>query len=184
MPGDLEAGAVGDAGACERPVGEDVGVVGVEGAVRGDLQRAVVGGEGPEVFARAGKAQQEAVVALGDQVVRGLRRAAGGEIGGGGEEDALAVGDGAHLEARVLSVAEGEGDVDAFREVVDLAVGEPEPDLDAGEGGVEVGDERRHDAAADAERRGDDQRAARLQREGGDGGLDSSIASSTRLAVS
>ena len=54
---------------------------------------------------------------------------------------------------------------------VDAAVGEAEADVDLGVEVVEGGDERRDQPLADAEGGGDVQRAARVLRDVGDGGL-------------
>ena len=84
----------------------------------------------------------------------------------------------------VLEVAEGEGDVDAFGEIVDLAVGEAEADLDpgnsawkAGISGATMRRPRPSGAVTTSAPFGCSEKEATAA-------SDSSIASSTRLAVS
>ena len=72
---------------------------------------------------------------------------------------------------RVLEGAEHEGEVEALGGEVDAAVGEAEADVDLGVEVLEGGDERGDQALADAEGGGDVQRAARVLRDVGDGGL-------------
>ena len=69
------------------------------------------------------------------------------------------------------SSAEPEGDVDAFLHDVDIVVGEPQPHLDVGIAVAEFGNARGDQPAAEAERRGDADRAARLAGQRADGGL-------------
>ena len=71
----------------------------------------------------------------------------------------------------VLQGAEVEGEVERLGGDVDAAVGEAEADVDLGVEVVEGGDERGDQPLAEAEGGGDVQRAARVLRDVGDGGL-------------
>ena len=66
------------------------------------------------------------------------------------------------LQAGILQQAEPEGDVDAFLHDVDIVVGEPQADFDVGIFVAEIGNARGDQPAAQPERRGDADGAARL----------------------
>ena len=75
------------------------------------------------------------------------------------------------LQAGILQQAQPEGDVDAFLHDIDIVVGEPQPHLDIRIFVVEVGNARGDQAAAEPERRGDADGAARLAGQRADGGF-------------
>jgi len=100
----------------------------------------------------------ERVVALLDrqalvaaQVLQALRRAVPGEIGGRRAQDAAVVHQPARDQVRRDLVAHAHVEVEAFGDRIDQPVEHLETDLQAGMGGDQPGDRRRHQLAPEAE---------------------------------
>lgn len=171
MLGDFEHRFEDHAATRQRPDGQHVAIVGFVRARDLKAARAIGGFERPDEFALAGKAQQQAIMATVDQILTGEGHAAAFDIGGGGAEHAAAIGDGADAQVGILGQTEHEGDIEPLGHHIHPAVAEPQSDIDLGVEILEQRDQRRDQAFADAERGRDMDRAARAERDGGDGGL-------------
>jgi hypothetical protein len=169
--GDLEDGFQNDAMPVQRPLRQHVAIIRFEGA--GDLKtpQALRGLQGPLKLFRAGKAQVQTIVPVGQQRIAILGQAATRDIGGGGAEQARAICHKTDFQRAVFQLAQMEGQIQPFGGDIDHPVGQAQAQIDLRVGGLESRHMRGNDAPPDAKRGGHEQRAARILGDVAHGGL-------------